>query len=1045
MPRTSSVHYIAPSSIAITPNANGSANDLAVYLARGATIKVYSKGIAELATENGAYREWTLTGRNRRLADSAVRYTIYARLPKDSTTGGYLVFAPQTLRDGVWVDKYSSVTQSGYSVLYTDNGFDVQLIDADYWYIRLGDVYLPENDQRTVTLDTGILGTDQYNEEWNLDPDTLPIRVVVSNAKGADVPYVRWGESIDIAVNLIQGWETDINSRVHHWTIERDTGNAAADALWGVKTLSQRTVTLTHRRPSTESSAQDDFGGAVSATFTLKAWSVVVNAESGNSPYEEIASGFITILAETAERYDLVLSADAVTYNPSTETYAPAGGIDIQVRATAEDGAVRMLTAEEIDNAGLELYYEAADGSDDDPQLLTFSGEEGEPGTATLPTNAFADGKGKVLRLYNLASEEVAQGLVNYRRQSIDGAAVERVYIRSKYEVAPVLYAPASRIDSQGRRYTEDGYLPAVHRDAHAKIESNADGGVGSYAETTASPKGADDTYRYEWMAERTKAAPLADGTRTWNPYPDGAAMKLFSKKAEDAAHLVLDSYLSQVVLTYDGAVAKAFDTNYARFYVGNTLTTPTSWGISISPTPPQEWNIMTTDSGGVRAMEFRDEDVISATGRYVATVTAVYRGVTYSARWEINVERESVTYSIEAEPQNFIYNETRQTWEQGSLLLRLLRRGTYSGDTYLTAVPSGMNFDVQFDVDKASEEGKLTHATGSSYWNLQAMGYEAGMSHIAILAATSPYRVIATLSIQTIARNEATIRPRTWTTGESKYLSGAEGEMYKDVLAYDNGQGTLTWYQCIRTTPTGFAPTTGQTPADYPTYFVQADGQFEFVATNLMLAQLAYIKNLGVNYLRMGAANGPGLIQMLDAQGHVQFEVTQGNVIANSGTFNNIHIAGQSTFGGLLKKSKRVITRDNLDEYCDTVSGVNHILSLEKTGTWIEVRNASDEILYLRVPSINGTGPIYSTGSTDSERRDNVRALVGNTIILYHSEERSRGDLEVYGHFKQSGRNYSVASLQPGDWIQAICRLGATAGNKEEVYWEIDGYCTLS
>ena len=194
-----------------------------------------------------------------------------------------------------------------------------------------------------------------------------------------------------------------------------------------------------------------------------------------------------------------------------------------------------------------------------------------------------------------------------------------------------------------------------------------------------------------------------------------------------------------------------------------------------------------------------------------------------------------------------------------------------------------------------------------------------------------------------------------------------------------------------------------------------------------------------------MGAANGPGLIQMLDAQGHVQFEVTQGNVIANSGTFNNIHIAGQSTFGGLLKKSKRVITRDNLDEYCDTVSGVNHILSLEKTGTWIEVRNASDEILYLRVPSINGTGPIYSTGSTDSERRDNVRALVGNTIILYHSEEQSRGTLEVYGHFKQSGRDYSVASLQTGEWFQATCRLGATAGNKEEVYWEIDGYCTLS
>lgn len=1041
--RTSSVHYIDPSSIAITPNANGSANDLAVYLARGATIKVYSKGIAELATENGTYREWTLTGRNRRLADSAVPYTIYARLPKDNTTGGYLVFAPQTLRDGVWVDKYSSVTQSGYSVLYTDDGFDVQLIDADYWYIRLGDVSLPENGERTVTLDTGILGTDQYNEEWNLDPDTLPIRVVVSNTKGADVPYVRWGESINIAVNLIQGWETDINSRVHHWTIERDSGNAEADEQWGVNPLPLRTVTLTHRRPSTEST--DDFGGAVSATFKLTAWSVVVNAESGNSPDEGIASGFITILAETAERYDLVLSADAVTYNPSTETYAPAGGIVIQVRATAEDGAVRMLTAAEIDNAGLKLYYEAADGSDDDPQLLTFSGEEGEPGAATLPTNAFADGKGKVLRL-NLASEEVAQGLVNYRRQSIDGAAVERVYIRSKNEVAPVLYAPASRDDSQDRRYTEDGYLPAVHRDVHADIESNADGGVGPYAETTASPKGTNDTYRYEWMAERTNATPLADGTRTWNPYPDGAAMKLFSNKAEDAAHLVLDTYLSQVVLTYDGAVAKTCDLNYARFYVGNTLTTPTSWGISISPTPPQEWSIMTTDSGGVRTMEFRDDNIISATGRYVVTVTAVYRDVTYSARWEINVERESVTYSIEAEPQNFIYNETRQTWEQGSLSLRLLRRGTYSGDTYLTAVPSGMDFDVQFDGDIASEEGKLTHASGSSYWTLQAMGYEAGMAHIALLAATSPYRAIATLAIQTIARNEATIRPRTWTTGQTKYMSGAEGEMYKDAVAYDNGQGTLTWYQCIRTTPTGFAPTTGQTPADYPTYFVQADGQFEFVATNLMLAQLAYIKNLGVNYLRMGGADGPGLIQMCDRQDNVLFQVTQGNVIANSGTFNNIQIAGQSTFGGLLKKSKKTISYEDYRNYCKEISdGVDtyYVVDLEKTGTWIEFVDpyvsTENRYLYVYLPSVLSGNPSYC------ESADDARQLVGNTLLLYFSGAQSSTIIHVHGQLRDtSGVAHGYASMQPGDHIQATCKLGKSSLNTEIVYWEVDGCCNL-
>lgn len=65
MPRISPVHYIAPSSVSITPNCNGSVNDLAVYVARGAKIKVFSRN-AGILTENSEYQEWTLKGRNRR-------------------------------------------------------------------------------------------------------------------------------------------------------------------------------------------------------------------------------------------------------------------------------------------------------------------------------------------------------------------------------------------------------------------------------------------------------------------------------------------------------------------------------------------------------------------------------------------------------------------------------------------------------------------------------------------------------------------------------------------------------------------------------------------------------------------------------------------------------------------------------------------------------------------------------------------------------------------------------------------------------------------
>ena len=90
--RTSPIHYIAPSAISIIPNCNSSANDLAVTIARGAKILVYSPATG-INTVNGSYQEWTFAGRNRRLADSTAPYPVYVRLPKDGSDKGYLVFA----------------------------------------------------------------------------------------------------------------------------------------------------------------------------------------------------------------------------------------------------------------------------------------------------------------------------------------------------------------------------------------------------------------------------------------------------------------------------------------------------------------------------------------------------------------------------------------------------------------------------------------------------------------------------------------------------------------------------------------------------------------------------------------------------------------------------------------------------------------------------------------------------------------------------------------------------------------------------------------
>ena len=60
--RSNPLYYISPSAISIVPNANGQANDLAVYIASGTKIKVYCPAIGALGYVDNSFQEWTLTG-----------------------------------------------------------------------------------------------------------------------------------------------------------------------------------------------------------------------------------------------------------------------------------------------------------------------------------------------------------------------------------------------------------------------------------------------------------------------------------------------------------------------------------------------------------------------------------------------------------------------------------------------------------------------------------------------------------------------------------------------------------------------------------------------------------------------------------------------------------------------------------------------------------------------------------------------------------------------------------------------------------------------
>ena len=429
--RTSPVHYIAPSAISITPNANGSHRDLAVYVAEGTKIKVLCPR-AGINYVNNEYQEWELSGRNRRLADEtgSIPYTIYARLPKNDKSNGYLVFAAKTPLGDEWVDKHLYITNDTPDGLADLEGF---FSVDDNWWVRLGDVSdVNESGQRTVTLDTGILGTEQFNDEWSLNPDLLPLRIELSctidDEDAGPTPYVYWGQRLVLTATLTEGWTgTDIQ-RFDHWEIKRDSGDSEADAQWsaGAAFAQSGSLTLSHLRDV------DDFNGAVSSTFTVMAMeqNPYYSSEEPDENVPEylvLKTATINIHAEIIEKYELALSANIVGYNPMKPAYDPAS-ITVRIRATDQRGDVFELTRGQLDDARLVVQYAAVGSVDWD--ILNFTGSSDAIATADLTSaTVFAAQKNLNIRLLRTADDtELMQQTIAFVRHGEDSKVREWIY-----------------------------------------------------------------------------------------------------------------------------------------------------------------------------------------------------------------------------------------------------------------------------------------------------------------------------------------------------------------------------------------------------------------------------------------------------------------------------------------------------------------------------------------------------------------------------------------------------------------------------------------
>ena len=225
--------------------------------------------------------------------------------------------------------------------------------------------------------------------------------------------------------------------------------------------------------------------------------------------------------------------------------------------------------------------------------------------------------------------------------------------------------------------------------------------------------------------------------------------------------------------------------------------------------------------------------------------------------------------------------------------------------------------------------------------------------------------------------RGPALRGPQAWSDCAVGYMfqSGVSGEEYKDVVLYGNN-----YYSCIKShTKTG--KETGANNTLSTDYWKLAD-KLEIVATKILLAQYALVKNLGVE-----------AIDMKDANGNIIFQAKDGNVTCNSGTFTNGTFTNVKVIGSI--RNPFNLANDSFDvDYSDNVA------MLSSGGGWLDAYSMPWDVSQngRRLTIVN-----YKWGSTMAQGQAAISAPNGKYFFedgIQKSELKvSRGIVEMIGY----------------------------------------------
>lgn len=241
--------------------------------------------------------------------------------------------------------------------------------------------------------------------------------------------------------------------------------------------------------------------------------------------------------------------------------------------------------------------------------------------------------------------------------------------------------------------------------------------------------------------------------------------------------------------------------------------------------------------------------------------------------------------------------------------------------------------------------------------------------------------------------RGPALRGPQAWSDCAVGYVfqSGASGEEYKDIVLYGNN-----YYSCIKSHTKTASNYPGSATDTNSGLWKLAD-KLEMVATKILLAQYALVKNLGVE-----------TIDMKDDKGNIIFQAKDGNVTCNSGTFNNIKVTGNSEFSGTMKAVSGSFK--SLDCVDDSGKVVGNITFGSDGRMWFD-------------------GDMYSQGYRYDKQRNN-RFYASDILCRGMFGHREKITAVVKGSYMYV---YSKGADQSGTYVSL--KTGKTSDNKTFYY----------